>query len=463
MGLSAALLGGIAFVAAAFLIVFTTLLHAEMRRTIVALDGVEEAARIEYLLRQHRVTRSEENRAVIERLIRENLARAQGRARGPLELTANRELLIESDKLFAVRRAQAPIAELNEQAQRTYDAIARTIELEVASAHEAEVSSARWDRTANVAGIVVALTLAVGAALAFIRLRQDVLKPLFGLSAVMARHGAGSLGARATEDGVLELREMARRFNEMADAQARRQREQLDFVASLAHDLRTPLGVLTTSTRLATQHQGEERERILTMIARQADRLNRLIDDLLDTARIQAGRLSLELGRVDLVPLASEIVTLFHASSPDRQFVLDAHEGPLEARCDSSRVSQVLNNLLSNAVKYSPETSPVEIALGKEGELVVIRVRDEGIGLSQEELSELFLPYRRTKRGGSYASGSGLGLYGVKRVVEAHGGTISAESTVGHGTTFIVRLPIAGPSSTAPAGAELVADVSLGS
>lgn len=461
VGLAASLIGAVALVAAGFLIAFTTLLHREMQKTMVALEGVNEAAHVEYLIRQHRLTGSDENRALVESQIREDLRHAQARARGPLELAAIREVELESDKLFAARRAQSPVAELNEQAQRTYDAIARVIDLEVAAAHEAELTSARWDRTANVAGVLVALVLTVAAVVAVIWLRRDVLRPLLGLSAVMARHGGGSLAARAPEVGVFELREMARRFNDMADAQAQRQREQLDFVASIAHDLRTPLGALTTSTQLAVRHQGSDQERLLEVIARQADRLNRLVDELLDTARIQAGRLNLDLAVVDLEALASEALELFRASAPDRQFVLDVHAGPPLVRCDPNRVSQVLNNLVSNALKYSPATGRVEIALSREEEFAVVRVRDEGIGLSKEDLPDLFKPYRRTTRGQSYASGVGLGLFGVKRIIEAHGGSITAESVLGHGATFVVRLPIAGPPSAARAEETVAVDARL--
>lgn len=450
VALAASLIGAVALVAAGFLIVFTTLLHREMRKTIVALEGVNGAAHVEYLIRQHRLTEHEQDRALVESEIRDDLRQAQLRARGSLELVAIRELGLETERLFAARRAQGTAAELNEQAQRTYDAITRVIDLEVAAAHDAELTSARWDRTANVVGVAVALALTLTAVVAVIWLRRDVLRPLVGLSTVMARHGSGSLAVRAPEVGVFELREMARRFNEMAEAQAQRQREQLDFVASIAHDLRTPLSALTTSTQLAVRHQGADHERLLGVIMRQADRLNRLVDELLDTARIEAGRLTLDLAVVDMEALASETVMLFRASSPDRQFVLQA--SPVLVRCDPNRVSQVLNNLVSNALKYSPASGRVEIDLSMEGELAVLRVRDEGIGLSKEDLPNLFKPYRRTNRGQSYASGTGLGLFGVKRIVEAHGGSITAESVLGHGATFVVRLPITGPSPTLVAG-----------
>lgn len=439
----ASTLAVVALAAATMLVVFTALLRQQVHRTMTALEGVHAAARIEYLIRQHRVSTSDAGRTLLEHEVEDTLAQAQTSAHSTALRAAVLEVQATSASLFEGRREDLVTPVLNERAQRTYDAIARMTELEVANAADAERISRSWDRTADLVGFALALGLWTAVWFALRHIDRMVIRPIITLSETFRRHGSGEIDLRAREDGASELQILAGTFNELADSQARRQREQLEFVASIAHDFRSPLAALTASTRLAIKREG--RSELLSMIDRQAQRLDRLVDELVDSARIQSGELQLSRAPVDLSRVLEDVVQAFGASQPDRSIEVRA-SGDLVASCDANRMAQVFDNLVSNALKYSPEDASVLCELSDRGDLVRLRVEDHGIGMTEDEQRQLFQPFRRAHRGRAFASGTGLGLYGVKRIVEAHGGHIATESELGTGSVFVVTLPKAGPS-----------------
>jgi signal transduction histidine kinase len=241
----------------------------------------------------------------------------------------------------------------------------------------------------------------------------------------------------------------------MRDVTERQHAERLreEVVATVSHDLKNPLGAILANTQMLRRWvrrgqplEPERLERGLAAIESSAGRMNRLIGDLVDGARLQAGEaLVLETEPVDLAELARRCVEQYQATTTAHTLRL-IHDGDaLHGEWDPRRLDGVLANLLTNAVKYSPDGGEIDIRLGREdGERAgwaVLSVRDAGIGIPAAELPEIFDRFRRGSNVGAIA-GTGLGLAGVRHIVEQHGGTVMAESEEGRGTVFTVRLPL---------------------
>jgi PAS domain S-box-containing protein len=226
------------------------------------------------------------------------------------------------------------------------------------------------------------------------------------------------------------------------DISARRESERMqrDFVAMITHDLRSPLTSIKAFAQL-TLRQQRYNERALTTIIRQSDRLQRLINDLLDASRLEHGRLELRRSQVDLVSLARAAAEQAQALTSDHTIRLEvAADRPLVGLFDGDRIAQVLENLLGNAIKYSPG-GPVHLRVTAGDHTARIAVTDQGPGIAPEALPHLFERFYRAAAS-SGMPGLGLGLYICKGLVEAHGGAIAVESAVGQGSTFTVTLPL---------------------
>ncbi|HZI11326.1 MAG TPA: ATP-binding protein [Myxococcus sp.] len=296
---------------------------------------------------------------------------------------------------------------------------------------------------------------------------RDVIRRLDALREATSALASGDLERRVEVEEDDELGELAHSFNEMAAhtgaAQeelkaAVRAREQ--FISVASHELRTPLTPLKgfaalTLQRLEGSGDFPERERLLKALrsmARQTERLSRLIDDLLDTARIQGGRFELEHQRSDLVPLLREVLERFELRAESGlRFELHVPEHAVEGDWDAPRLDQVLTNLVSNAVRYSPQGGTVRVSLEEEASgHVLVRVKDEGIGIPPESLVTLFRPFARASNAQArHYGGLGLGLFICREIVERHGGTIWAESPGPQkGSAFQVRLPRQAPAAT---------------
>jgi signal transduction histidine kinase len=276
------------------------------------------------------------------------------------------------------------------------------------------------------------------------------------VSQAMRHFGTGSRHTRAPETGPAELREMSRTFNEMASSLSRQQEDQLAFLAGVAHDLRNPLSALKMSTALADRPDAspERIQKMLELVRRQVARLDRMVGDLLDSTRIEAGKLELQLEERDARELARAVVELYQAAGSGHELSLSLPESPVPLRCDGARIEQVLNNLVSNALKYSPDGTRVEVTVVQRGEEVLFSVSDQGIGISAEEQRHLFTPFQRASEARERASGAGLGLSVARRIVEAHGGSIEVDSQPGKGSVFSIRLKPAHTSQSMPHGLE---------
>lgn len=242
------------------------------------------------------------------------------------------------------------------------------------------------------------------------------------------------------------LLEAERDARERAEAASRMRQ---DLIAIVSHDLRNPLSAITTSAALLERvlpADGAPRApKYVETIARSAERMGRLISDLLDVASIDAGRLSVEPARRDADMLLVDAIEMLRPVAAGKSIRLEAEAlaQPLAVHADQERVLQVLSNLLGNAVKFTREGGAISVRAQPDDAFVRISVSDTGPGISAEQMPHLFDRYWQAKKDGRL--GIGLGLSIAKGIVEAHGGRIWAESTPGRGSTFHFTLPAAPP------------------
>jgi signal transduction histidine kinase len=170
-----------------------------------------------------------------------------------------------------------------------------------------------------------------------------------------------------------------------------------------------------------------------------------MVGDLLDAARIEGGHLELKRVACDLRRIAADAVELFRPTTDRHELRLDVADSPVIVVGDGLRLEQVLVNLVSNAIKYSPEGGVIEVFVGLEGDRAMVRVADRGLGIAPDEVPHIFEPFRRAGSSRDVVPGVGLGLSVSRHIIEAHAGRIDVESSVGAGTTFRVRLPLAIP------------------
>jgi PAS domain S-box-containing protein len=242
--------------------------------------------------------------------------------------------------------------------------------------------------------------------------------------------------------------ELARQAEELRVA-ARRKDE---FLATLAHELRNPLAPIRTGLELlARSSEDTSTAQTLGVMQRQIGHMVRLIDDLLDVSRITSGKLQLERQRVTLSAIVDAAVEASRPLIERKRHTLDVRvpDGSLLLDADLTRLAQVLGNLLNNASNYTPNGGHIEVWAEREGELVAIRVRDNGTGIPGDRLGDVFEMFSQVNRQLERSHGGlGIGLALVRRLVEMHGGTSSAESPgLGKGSTFTIRLPLAAPGA----------------
>lgn len=216
---------------------------------------------------------------------------------------------------------------------------------------------------------------------------------------------------------------------------------QEDFIATISHELRTPLGFIkgytTTLLRQDTEWDEATRREFLAIIDEEADHLSMLIENVLESARLQSNTLPMSFQNVRLDSIIRDTALRSQARYKDTEISLTFAVTPV-VQADGVRLSQVLANLFSNAAKYAPE-SPISISLTNEQDLYRIRFSDKGPGIASEYIENLFQRFYRVP--GQTSMGSGLGLFICKKIIEAHGGSISIESKPNEGTTFIIDLP----------------------
>jgi histidine kinase len=301
--------------------------------------------------------------------------------------------------------------------------------------------------------LLLTFSLGMSAFLAF-ALSQSLHETVRALVQAVRRMGEGKLGTRIHLDSRDELEEVARAFNAMAQQlevafekqkeleQARRQ-----LVASVSHDLRTPLAamrVMVESINDGVVSDPETVRRYLRTLQSEVKYLSQLIDDLFELSQIDLGLLALHLEQASLSDLISDTLESLSIQAQQQRLVLkgEANDALPLVIMDSRRVQRVLYNLLHNAFRHTPADGAIVIRAVDAGAEVRVSVVDTGEGIPPEELPRIFERfYRRDKARSRSQGGTGLGLSIARGIVEAHGGRIWAESTLGQGATFTFSLP----------------------
>jgi signal transduction histidine kinase len=236
---------------------------------------------------------------------------------------------------------------------------------------------------------------------------------------------------------------LARASQQHAEAAEQARRRLQEYLGMVSHDQLQPLTTLLLSIELLRRPGTglpEAARDTVDDIESAAHRVLRLSQDLMDAARIGAGRFAVRPVETDLVPVIREVLDLKRQTTNVHELMLEA-PGRLEGRWDRERLGQLVANLVANAISYSPAGGRVLVSVAQVGDEVVVAVSDQGPGIAPERVGQLFLPFTRLDEDRS-ADGSGLGLYIVKAIAEAHGGRVWVDSAPGRGSTFSVALPL---------------------
>jgi len=226
-------------------------------------------------------------------------------------------------------------------------------------------------------------------------------------------------------------------------------RQKNEFLGIAAHDLRNPLGVIMGYSQLLLEglfgFLNEKQTKFVSAIRKSSNTMHNLINDLLDTSKIESGKLVLNVQETELISLCRENVELNSALAEKKRIQLhfDYDENIPKIMLDSQKIDQVLNNLIVNAIKFSYPDTNIRVRLSKNEHNVLIVVQDEGQGIPENELGTIFKAFNKSSvksTGGEKSTGLGLAI--VRKIVEGHKGSIRIESEVGKGSTFFVSLPI---------------------
>ncbi len=294
---------------------------------------------------------------------------------------------------------------------------------------------------------VVASVLSVLLALIISRSVTASLRRVAGAAEAIAR---GESGVQAPVSGPTEVRALARSFNTMLAQVEAAQRSQQDFVANVSHELKTPLTSIQGFSQAlldGTASTPEAVSRAAHIIHEEAERMRRMVDELLTLARFDAGRFVLAQEPVALAPLLETCVETLTPQAQSSGVTLALSTPPAAESIivigDGDRLAQVFTNLLDNAITHTPQGGKVSIEMRKRGDAqVVVTVTDTGTGIPPEDLSRVFERFYQVDKSRRRKRGVGLGLAITKEIVEAHGGQIAVESIVGMGSRFTVRFPL---------------------
>jgi len=252
--------------------------------------------------------------------------------------------------------------------------------------------------------------------------------------------------------GPHEVQALTRAFNEMTTRVQASQKSQRDFVANVSHELKTPLTSIQGFAQAildGTVDTPEARQQAARVIHDEAGRMHRMVLDLLDLARLDAGTANFQRTPVDIAVLLHSVVEKFTPQARKAGITLQVQTATLLPLIgDGDRLAQVFTNLIDNALKFTPNGGQIILRAMQVGNEIEVSVADSGIGIPATEIARIFDRFYQADpaRKGGEKHGAGLGLAIVKEIVQAHGGTISVRSAPGEGSTFTVRLPFTPPA-----------------
>jgi len=332
-----------------------------------------------------------------------------------------------------------------------------------------EVNAAGY-RAAWLIGLGTLLTIGIALAYAY-SMGRRISSPMMALAAAARSMGTDKEPAHlTTHSEIREVRDVAQALTEASTAIRERQvlieREQSilkaadkakdEFLAMLGHELRNPLSAVSNAAALLNRPTlpPEHRLAAQAIVTRQTDQLTHMVNDLLDVGRVVAGKIHLEQTRVDLSEVADAAVHAIRAAGRAESHNISVRcPDPVYVFGDPTRLEQVITNLLSNAITHTPPNGSIDISVVKESGSAVLRVADTGAGLKEEDRAPIFELFYQADKALHRKGGLGIGLTLVKRLVEMHGGIVSAFSAgLGKGSTFTVRLPLSSAPTQANVG-----------
>lgn len=301
------------------------------------------------------------------------------------------------------------------------------------------------DHDRNLVLIALLLGAGLGTALATI-VARSIADDLARVASAAGRLADGDHDARVQLERRDEIGDLAGAFDRMADRLAATEEERAVLLASIGHDLRTPLASLRATIEAIDDGVVEDPRSALAAMAGDVRDLSRLVDDLFLFARIEAGTLELRPERFDLAELVDETVDSMRALASGAGVILTGEgERPVSVEADPTSIARVLRNLVDNAIRHSPDGGTVRVVIEREPGVVSFRVRDEGPGFPEELGERAFGRFVRGDEARRRDAGAGLGLSIARGIVEAHGGRVWIED--GPGATVAVTLPAGLPGS----------------
>lgn len=273
---------------------------------------------------------------------------------------------------------------------------------------------------------------------------RSILAPVSEITATAKRIAAGSYGAKIQKHLDDEIGELAETINDMSAKIAQSEKMQAEFISSVSHELRTPLTAITGwgETILSGDHiDPVETRRGMVIILREARRLTSMVEELLEFTRMQDGRFTLNMEDADLRAEFEDTVFMYGSRLQQEGIDLEYEESDEdipEIPCDVSRMRQVFLNILDNAAKHGGEGKKITASIHHEGGQVVVRIRDFGPGIPEDELPHVKMKFYK---GSSKARGNGIGLAVCEEIVTMHGGSLTLENAPGGGTLVTISLP----------------------
>ena len=289
---------------------------------------------------------------------------------------------------------------------------------------------------AGVVGILFALLLAA-------LISRTIAQPLQRLARAATDVAGGDYSVNVPVSGPAEVRTLAESFNRMTSEVLAANTAQRDFLGNVSHDLKTPLTSIQGYAQAIIDGAADEPEAAAQTIFEEASRLNRMVVELTDLERLQAGKLSMKNDLLRMERLSEGVVQSLFVVAEQKNLRLESSAQPAPLVIgDGDRLAQVLVNLISNALKFTPPGGAVHVATEAAPDGVVVSIQDDGIGIPPEDLGRVFERFYQVDKARGPQRGTGLGLAIAKEIVEAHGGRVTVESRGrGQGTVFRVWLP----------------------
>jgi len=302
---------------------------------------------------------------------------------------------------------------------------------------------------ALVIGLVIAVLLAYMTS-------RTIANPLQALAVAASAFALGDMDHKAPVRGPQEVREVAESFNKMSADVLATQQAQQDFMANVSHDLKTPLTSIQGYSQAIIDGTAKDPAKAAAIISDEAARLNRMVIDLTDLARIQAGQLPMHMTRLEISQIIRTVSQKLAvvARGKDVNLRLNVHPLPL-LTADGDRLVQAFNNLIGNAIKYTPSGGNVYVTARENNDGIIFVVRDTGIGIPKKDLPRIFERFYQVDKARGPSRGTGLGLAITNEIVQAHHGEIDIQSVEGVGTTFSVWLPFEQPAARTTTTVEL--------